>query len=182
MPKYKKAENMEYVQKIKSPVGMLTVSSDGNNICGLWIEGQKYFAKTLEKDAAEQNLPVFEDVRKWLVIYFSGKKPDFMPPLLPKGSSFQKSVWDNLCKIPYGKTVTYGELAKQCEWENKGKRTSARAIGGAVGHNPVSILIPCHRVIGKNGSLTGYAGGIDKKIKLLELEGATVASADKYRK
>jgi methylated-DNA-[protein]-cysteine S-methyltransferase len=94
-----------------------------------------------------------------------------MPPLMPKGSLFQKSIWNNLCKIPYGQTTTYGELARQFELENKGKHTSARAAGGAVGHNPISILIPCHRVIGKNGNLTGYAGGIDVKIKLLQLEG-----------
>jgi methylated-DNA-[protein]-cysteine S-methyltransferase len=153
---------------------MLTVSSDGKNICGLWIEGQKYFAKTLEKDVLEQNLPIFGKVQKWLDIYFSGEEPDFMPPLMPKGSPFQKSVWANLSKIPCGKTTSYGELAKQFELDNKGRRTSARAIGGAVGHNPISILIPCHRVIGKNGNLTGYAGGIAVKIKLLELEGITL--------
>jgi methylated-DNA-[protein]-cysteine S-methyltransferase len=161
---------MEYIHKIESPIGILTVSSDGQNISGLWIEGQKYFAKTLGKDVSEQNLPVFNYVRKWLDIYFSGKKPDFMPPLMLEGSMFQKSVWNNLSKIPYGQTITYGELAGQFEFENKGKRTSARAIGNAVGHNPISILIPCHRVIGKNGNLTGYAGGIPQKIKLLQLE------------
>jgi methylated-DNA-[protein]-cysteine S-methyltransferase len=165
---------MEYIHKIKSPVGILTVSSDGQNISGLWIEGQKYFAKTLEKDVCEKNLPVFENVQKWLAVYFSGREPDFIPPLMPKGSPFQKTVWNNLCKIPYGQTTTYGELAKQIELENSGKRTSARAIGSAVGHNPISILIPCHRVIGKNGDLTGYAGGIVNKIKLLELEGITI--------
>ncbi|MDR1144502.1 MAG: methylated-DNA--[protein]-cysteine S-methyltransferase [Spirochaetaceae bacterium] len=162
---------MEYIQKIKSPVGTFTVSSDGKNICGLWIEGQKYFAKTLGNDVLEQNLPVFENVRKWLDIYFSGRKPGFMPPLMPKGSPFQKSIWNNLCKIPYGKTTTYGELAEQFELESKGRHMSARAVGGAVGHNPISVLIPCHRVIGKNGNLTGYAGGIAVKTKLLQLEG-----------
>jgi methylated-DNA-[protein]-cysteine S-methyltransferase len=165
---------MEYIHKIESPVGVLTVSSDGQNISGLWIEGQKYFAKTLGKDVLEKSLPVFEDVRKWLDIYFSGKEPDFMPPLMPKGSPFQKSVWNNLCKIPYGQTTSYGELAKQFELENNGKHTSARAIGGAVGHNPISILIPCHRVIGKNYNPTGYAGGIPKKLKLLKLEGVDI--------
>ncbi|MDR2444553.1 MAG: methylated-DNA--[protein]-cysteine S-methyltransferase [Spirochaetaceae bacterium] len=162
---------MEYIQKIESPAGILTVSSDGKNISGLWIEGQKYFGKTLEKDALEQNLPIFENVREWLDIYFSGKEPDFMPLLMPKGSPFQKSIWNNLCKIPYGKITTYGELAKQFELENEGKKTSARAVGGAVGHNPISILIPCHRVIGKNNDITGYAGGVVTKIKLLKLEG-----------
>jgi methylated-DNA-[protein]-cysteine S-methyltransferase len=150
---------------------MLTVSSDGQNISGLWLEGQKYFAQTMGKDALEQNLSVFEDVRKWLAVYFSGREPDFMPPLMPEGSPFQKSVWNSLCKIPYGQTTTYGALAKQFELANKGKHTSPRAIGSAVGRNPISILIPCHRVIGKNGNPTGYAGGIEKKIILLKLEG-----------
>ena len=162
---------MEYTQKIKSPVGLLTVSSDGKNICGLWIEGQKYFSKTLEKNALEENLAVFDDVRKWLDVYFSAKEPDFMPPLSPKGSPFQKSVWNDLCRIPYGQTATYGDIAKQFELQNNDKGMSARAVGGAVGRNPVSILIPCHRVIGKNKSLTGYAGGIAVKTKLLQLEG-----------
>jgi methylated-DNA-[protein]-cysteine S-methyltransferase len=162
---------MEYVYRIKSPVGILTVSSDGKSVSGLWIEGQKYFAGTLGKDVLEQNLPIFENVQKWLGIYFSGKEPDFMPPLMPKGSPFQKSIWNILCKIPYGQTTSYGEIAKQFELENKGKSTSARAVGSAVGHNPVSILIPCHRVIGKNGDLTGYAGGINIKLKLLQMEG-----------
>jgi methylated-DNA-[protein]-cysteine S-methyltransferase len=167
---------VEYVQKIKSPVGILTVSSDGQNISGLWIEGQKYFGRTRENDFLEQDLPVFEDARKWLDVYFSGREPDFIPPLMPKGSPFQKSVWHSLGKIPYGRTTSYGELAKQFELDH-GKHTSARAIGGAVGHNPISILIPCHRVIGKNGDLTGYAGGIDRKVKLLELEGINAPPA-----
>jgi methylated-DNA-[protein]-cysteine S-methyltransferase len=170
---------MEYIQKIRSPIGVLTVSSDGENICGLWIEGQKYFGKTLEEDVLEQNMPIFEKIRKWLDIYFSGEEPDFMPPLMPKGSPFQKSVWANLSKIPYGKTASYGELAKQFELDNEGRRSSARAIGTAVGHNPISILIPCHRVIGKNGNLTGYAGGIAVKIKLLELEGILLQNSER---
>jgi methylated-DNA-[protein]-cysteine S-methyltransferase len=169
---------VEYIQKIESPVGILTVSSDGKNISGLWIEGQKYFARNLEHDPCEKELPVFDDVRKWLDIYFSGKEPDFMPPFIFKGSLFQKSVWNGLCSIRYGETVTYGELAKKItlntRLNNEGKQTSARAVGGAVGHNPISILVPCHRVIGKNGDLTGYAGGMDIKEKLLKLEGVTI--------
>jgi len=161
---------MEYTQNINSPIGTLTVSSDGTNITGLWIEGQKYFARTLETDALEKNLPIFERVREWLDIYFSGKKPDFMPPLMPKGSSFQKSVWDALCKIPYGNTTTYGKIANEIGQINNGKPTSARAVGGAVGHNPISILIPCHRVVGKNNDLTGYAGGLHRKMALLKIE------------
>jgi methylated-DNA-[protein]-cysteine S-methyltransferase len=169
--------NMEYIGTIKSPVGLFTVSSDGENILGLWLEGQKYFARTLEKNTEEKNLPIFEDVRRWLDCYFSGKEPDFMPPLMPKGSPFQKSIWNILCKIPYGQTKTYGEIAKQYEVRHKGKQTSPRAVGGAVGHNPISIIIPCHRVVGADGSLTGYAGGIDKKIQLLKLEGVLYTAA-----
>ncbi|GHU75297.1 methylated-DNA--protein-cysteine methyltransferase [Spirochaetia bacterium] len=164
---------MEYIQKIKSPVGLLTVASDGKNISGLWIEGQKYFARTLEKETCEKTLPVFDDLRKWLDVYFSGKSPGFMPPLAPRGTPFQQSVWKNLCTIPYGKTVSYGDIAARLTVREK---TSARAVGGAVGHNPISILVPCHRVIGKNGSLTGYAGGVDVKKKLLQLEGIMEAS------
>jgi methylated-DNA-[protein]-cysteine S-methyltransferase len=168
--KCRKEKAVEYIHKIESPLGALTVSSDGRNICGLWIEGQKYFGKTLGKDVSEQDLPIFEDVQRWLAVYFSGGEPGFTPPLMPKGSLFQKLIWSSLCKIPYGKTTTYGELAKQFEQAGGGNRTSARAVGGAVGRNPISILIPCHRVIGKNGGLTGYAGGVAVKIKLLELE------------
>jgi methylated-DNA-[protein]-cysteine S-methyltransferase len=162
---------MEYICKIESPVGTLAVSSDGQSVSGLWIEGQKYFARTLEKDVAEQELSVFGSVREWLDIYFSGREPDFMPPLMPRGSPFQKMIWNALCTIPYGQTTSYGKLATQIELKNEGIHTSARAVGGAVGRNPISILIPCHRVIGGNGSLTGYAGGIDVKVKLLQLEG-----------
>jgi methylated-DNA-[protein]-cysteine S-methyltransferase len=161
---------MKYIQEIKSPVGTLTLASDGNNVSGLWIEGQKYFAKTLGKNALKQNLPVFEDVQRWLDIYFSGKEPDFMPPLMPQGTPFQKAIWNLLEKIAYGQTASYGEIAKQFEAKNKGRHTSPRAIGGAVGHNPISILIPCHRVVGKNGALTGYAGGLNIKQKLLQQE------------
>ena len=165
---------MKYLQTIPSPIGNLTVSSDGENILGLWIEGQKYFARNLGKDVSEENLSIFENVREWLGIYFGGNEPNFALSVKPQGSPFQKSVWDILRQIPYGKTTSYGEIAKQIEVQNGGKRTSARAVGGAVGHNPVSILIPCHRVVGKNGALTGYAGGISKKIQLLAIEGVKV--------
>ncbi|MDR2177290.1 MAG: methylated-DNA--[protein]-cysteine S-methyltransferase [Treponema sp.] len=164
---------MEYVHTTKSPFGTITLSSDGEHLSGLWFEGQKYFARTLEKGAAEQNLPVFADVEKWLDVYFSGKEPDYMPPLMPKGSPFQQSIWDILRKIPYGQTTSYGEIARQFELEHKGSHTSARAAGGAVGRNPISILIPCHRVVGKNGDLTGYAGGFGIKAALLRMEGIT---------
>ena len=163
---------MYYIMKYPSPLGTITVASDGENIVGLWLEGQKYFAATLEGELREENLPVFDTVRRWLDIYFSGREPEFLPPLAPKGSEFRRAVWEQLLGIPYGETVSYGEIAKRLEAETS-RKTSARAVGGAVGRNPISIIIPCHRVVGANGSLTGYAGGVDKKIKLLEIERAT---------
>jgi methylated-DNA-[protein]-cysteine S-methyltransferase len=159
----KESENLAYICKIASPVGGLTASSDGASITGLWIEGQKYFAATLPKNTIKRDLPVFQDLRRWLDCYFEGEDPNFTLPLLPSGSAFRKSVWNILCEIPHGKTITYGDIASRL-----GKHP--RPVGGAVGHNPISIIIPCHRVVGANGSLTGYAGGIDKKTQLLRLE------------
>ena len=153
---------------IPSPVGLLTVAGNSRAITGLWLEGQKYFAATLDPRSLEENLPVFGRVREWLTIYFRGEQPDFSIPLSPKGSAYRQSVWDVLRAIPYGAVVTYGEIARRLN--QTGPHTSARAVGGAVGHNPISILIPCHRVVGSDGSLTGYAGGVDKKIQLLQLE------------
>ena len=158
---------MDYIVKYLSPVGELTIASDGESIVGLWLEGQKYFSATLNGEVTEKELPVFDEARRWLDIYFSGREPQFMLPLAPRGSEFRRAVWDELLRIPYGETATYGDIAKRL-----GGKSSARAVGGAVGHNPISIIIPCHRVVGANGSLTGYAGGVDKKIKLLEIENA----------
>lgn len=163
---------MDYIGKIPSPVGQLTLASDGQRLTGLWLEGQKYYAATLEEHTERGDLPVFDLVRNWLQVYFSGRQPDFSVPLAPRGSAFRQAVWKQLCTIPYGTVVTYGSIAMQLkDWKSQ-NHTSARAVGGAVGHNPISILIPCHRVIGSNGSMTGYAGGIDKKIQLLRLEQA----------
>lgn len=159
-----------YAMKYASPVGILTVASDGENITGLWIEDQKYFGAAMEDATREKDVPVLAEARKWLDIYFTGNKPDFMPPLAVKGSIFREAVWEALRDIPYGEVTTYGQIAKQLE-KASGKRVSAQAVGGAVGHNPISIIIPCHRVVGTNGSLTGYAGGIGKKVRLLKLEG-----------
>ena len=151
-----------------SPVGKLTLVSDGENLTGLWMAGQKYFAAGIPTNLPVcDDLPVFLQARDWLDRYFSGERP--LPgelPLAPQGSAFRQSVWRILCEIPYGQTVTYGEIAKSL-----GVR-SAQAVGGAVGHNPISIIIPCHRVLGSDGSLTGYAGGAQKKIWLLAHEGA----------
>lgn len=161
----------EYIMEYNSPLGPVTIASDGENITGLWLEGQKYYASTLEEPIFGEKLPVFQLAENWLSQYFKGENPSPSLPLAPKGSDFRHKVWDILLKIPYGEVITYGEIAKKLEKSSDGKRVSAQAVGGAVGHNPISIIIPCHRVVGTNGSLTGYAGGIDKKIELLKLEG-----------
>lgn len=167
---------MDYICRIPSPVGQLTLASDGQNLIGLWLEGQKYHGDTLAKQNETADLPVFELVKDWLEIYFSGEQPDFCVPVAPRGSAFRQAVWKILSEIPYGSVVTYGAIAKQINSIGNGSHTSARAVGGAVGHNPISILIPCHRVVGSDYSLTGYAGGLDKKLQLLELEQAPVES------
>lgn len=166
---------MFYISKYKSPVGEITLASNGEKLTGLWFDGQKNFADTLPENYEEIDLPVFEQTKKWLDIYFSGKAPDFTPPLDMGGiSQFRKRVWEIMLEIPFGQTSTYGKIAKQIA-EETGKKVSGQAVGGAVGHNSISLVIPCHRVVGTNGDLTGYAGGIDKKIKLLRLEGVDVS-------
>ena len=181
---------MIYTCTYKSPIGDILIASDEIGLTGLWFEGQKYFANTLPDEyvtnlnISDQHMPsshmsdktasyeseILTDTRRWLDIYFSGQNPDFTPPLHPTGSVFRQEVWQRLLEIPYGKTMTYGEIAKRLEATHGHTKMSAQAVGGAVGHNEVSIIIPCHRVVGTSGSLTGYAGGIDKKIALLELE------------
>lgn len=148
------------------------LAADETGLRGLWFDGQKYFARSLPAEHIEQNTPAITEAKRWLDIYFAGKEPDFLPPLHPTGSAFRQSVWEILLKIPYGQTITYGDIARQLAAKRGLANMSAQAVGGAVGHNEISVIIPCHRVVGANGSLTGYAGGIDKKIKLLELERA----------
>lgn len=161
---------MHYINHYNSPLGKITFASNGKELTGLWFNGQKYFASTLTKEYEQKNLPVFEQTAKWLDIYFSGKNPDFMPPLFLSSTSFRNEVWKILLTIPYGKTMTYGEIAKLMA-ENRGvEKMSAQSVSGAVGHNPISIIVPCHRVVGTDGSLTGYAGGVDIKEKLLKFE------------
>ena len=154
---------MNYISHYNSPIGDILLASDGHNLTGLWFVDQKYFAKNLNEDAKENSLEVFDLTKRWLDSYFEGNKPDFDIPIKFIGSDFQVAVWQSLLKIPYGKFVTYGDLAKILN-------TSPRAVGTAVGKNPISIIVPCHRVVGKNKTLTGYAGGIDKKEYLLKLE------------
>ena len=165
---------MIFVSHYDSPLGILYLAADEEALKGVWFEGQKYFANTLPVGHCAQTTPILAEAKRWLDIYFAGKEPDFLPPLHPVGSSFQQSVWKILLTIPYGQVITYGDIARQLAAQ-QGGRVSAQAVGGAVGHNKVSIIIPCHRVVGANGSLTGYAGGIDKKIKLLELEHADMS-------
>ena len=159
---------MIYVSYYKSPIGNITMASDGDSLCGLWFDGQKYFASTVKGETEDKTLPVFEQTKKWLDIYFT-------PKLSINGSEFRKAVWDILLTIPYGSVMTYGEIAKIMAKQRGVAKMSAQAVGGAVGHNPVSIIVPCHRVVGTNGNLTGYAGGIDKKISLLKLEKADMS-------
>ncbi len=161
---------MIFIQHYDSPLGGILLAADETGLTGLWFDGQKFFARDLPVERVEQNTPALSEVKRWLDIYFTGKEPDFMPPLHPIGSAFRRSVWDILLRIPYGQTTTYGEIARQLAEKQGRPRIAAQAVGGAVGHNKISIIIPCHRVVGTNGSLTGYAGGIDKKVKLLEWE------------
>ena len=161
---------MQYISHYPSPIGNMLLAADEMGLTGLWFEGQKYFALDLDKEHEEKEIPLFEKVKQWLDIYFSGREPDFTIPLHFTGTDFQNEVWEILCTIPYGQTMTYGEIAKQIAARNGLAHMSAQAVGGAVGHNRISIIVPCHRVVGANGSLTGYAGGIEKKAKLLKLE------------
>ena len=166
---------MIYTSKYTSPLGGILLAADEVGLRGLWFDGQKYFARDLPDERTERETPVLSEAKRWLDLYFDGQEPDFLPPLHPVGTPFRQAVWEILLRIPYGKTVTYGEISKQLAEKMGLERMSAQAVGGAVGHNKISIIIPCHRVVGSNGSLTGYAGGIDRKIKLLELEHADMS-------
>lgn len=166
---------MIYTSKYTSPLGGVLLAADEVGLRGLWFDGQKYFARDLPDERTERETPVLSEAKRWLDLYFGGQEPDFLPPLHPVGTPFRQAVWEILLRIPYGKTVTYGEISKQLAEKMGLERMSAQAVGGAVGHNEISIIIPCHRVVGSNGSLTGYAGGINRKIKLLELEHADMS-------
>ena len=164
---------MYYEMKYDSPVGRLTLASDGLNLAGLWMEGQKYFGGTVPGELRpNEELEVFSRAKDWLDRYFNGKKPEPSElPLAPVGGEFRRTVWELLCEIPYGELTTYGQIAREAAKRLQRESMSAQAVGGAGGHNPISIIIPCHRVVGTGGSLTGYAGGLDKKIWLLKHEG-----------
>ena len=161
-----------YIYHYNPPLGSITLASDGKSLTGLWLDGQKYFPYKLISESIETELPIFTQAIKWLDNYFGGKVPNFTPQISIKTTQFRKAVYDILLTIPYGQTMTYGEIANIIAKQNGVERMSSQAVGGAVGHNPVSIIIPCHRVVGADGSLTGYAGGLDRKIELLKLEKA----------
>ncbi len=162
---------MQHTANYTSPLGEILLAADEAGLFGAWFAGQKYFARGLDASAPAGDLPALEAAARWLEVYFSGREPDFTPPLHLVGTRFQKEVWALLLTVPYGETTTYGSIAGQLA-QKQGVRVSARAVGGAVGRNPVSLIIPCHRGVGADGSLTGYAGGIERKRRLLVLEGA----------
>lgn len=167
---------MTFTQHYDSPLGGILLAADEIGLTGLWFDGEKYFADNLPIEHTELETPILAEAKQWLDLYFTGNEPNFMPPLHPIGSDFRKTVWEILSQVPYGQTTTYGEVSRQLAEKQGLARMPAQAVGGAVGHNEISIIIPCHRVVGTNGSLTGYAGGIDKKLKLLELERADTSS------
>ena len=162
---------MNYVNNYESPLGTIILAGNDKGLTGLWFEGQKYFGSTLGEEYEEKDIPVFLQAREWLDTYFQGKEPKTAVPLSLTGSPFRMSVWKILMEIPYGQVTTYGQIAEKLARQQGLSSMSPQAVGGAVGHNPISIIIPCHRVVGSDGSLTGYAGGVEKKRKLLELEG-----------
>lgn len=163
---------MVYKHLYISQLGSITLASDGKSLTGLWFDEQKHFPHKLISESIEAELPIFIQTINWLDTYFGGKTPDFTPPISLTATPFRKAVYEILLTIPYGQTMTYGEIANIIAEQKGIERMSAQAVGGAVGHNPISIIIPCHRVVGTDGSLTGYAGGLDKKIELLKLENA----------
>lgn len=167
---------MFYKTYFHSPIGILMLASEGKYLSGVWMEGQKYFGGNIgDKILEKSDLPIFQQTKTWLERYFGGQQPQISElALYPEGGTFRQVVWDLLCKIPYGSITTYKEIAIAAADYLHRPSMSAQAIGGAVGHNPISIIIPCHRVVGSNGSLTGYAGGIERKIQLLKLEGVEV--------
>ena len=165
---------MDYIWHYDSPLGRMTMASDGEALAGLWFDGQKHFAYSLDPQHEEKRLPVFDDTCRWLDVYFSGRAPGFTPKLVFRSTPFRRTVWEILLTIPFGRTMTYGDISSRIAAQNGVGRMSAQAVGGAVGHNPISLIGPCHRVIGSGGSLVGYAGGVDRKARLLQMEKCSV--------
>ena len=161
---------MDFTYNYRSPLADMTLASDGENLTGVWFNRQKYFASTLDPQSENRRLPIFDMTCEWLDTYFAGKIPDFTPRLTMRGTPFRRAVWEILLTIPYGTTITYKEIASLLAHQSGRNSMSAQAVGSAVGHNPFALIIPCHRVIGTDGSLTGYAAGLDIKCQLLAHE------------
>lgn len=161
---------MDYIQEYNSPLGSITIASDEASVTGIWFENSRFFGETLSGKCINQATAAAEQAVHWLDIYFNNKIPDFTPPLLLKGTDFRMTVWKMLLDIPYGETISYGDIAKAVAKRRGIEKMSAQAVGNAVGHNPISIIVPCHRVVGSKGSLTGYGGGIKRKKALLDIE------------
>lgn len=166
---------MDYVGRYNSPLGTMTMASDGVALVGLWFDGQQRYADVLQADWREESRSIFDETVKWLNVYFSGGTPDVTPRLALRGTEFGKVVWKILATIPYGATTSYGDLSRGVARQLGRAHMSAQAVGGAVARNPISLIIPCHRVVGADGSLTGYAGGLDRKKKLLDWERANTS-------
>ena len=173
---------MQYISHYESPLGAITLAADEKGLTGLWFDGEKYFGNTLEAEYEEKETVILKKAEKWLDTYFMGRCPEKKLTLHLRGTEFQKTVWAILLNIPYGQTETYGKIAEEITRSRGREHMSAQAVGGAVGHNPVSIIVPCHRVVGTDGNLTGYAGGIERKITLLQLEGHSMESFYRPRK
>ena len=166
---------VDYVHHYQSPLGGITLASDGTALVGLWFDEQRFFAASLSSIPTERPLPVFEQAVRWLDLYFSGRDPGFTPPVKLRATEFRRAVCDIMLAIPYGRTMTYGRIAEIIARQKGVPRMSAQAVGGAVGHNPVSLIVPCHRVIGTGGALVGYGGGLERKSALLALEHADLS-------
>ena len=169
-------ESMHYLNHYESPLGAMTMASDGEHLTGLWFDGQKYDRSTIDDDAVLQpRLPVFTQTAQWLDAYFEGADPGFTPPISIEGSDFRKMVTSIMLSIPFGTTSTYARIAAEVARRTGRKQMSAQAVGGAVGRNPITLIVPCHRVVASNGSLRGYAGGVDRKERLLKMEGVNMS-------
>ena len=169
-------EFMHYLSHYESPLGAMTMASDGEHLTGLWFDGQKYDRSTISDDAVDQpHLPIFTQTAHWLDTYFEGADPGFTPPIRIEGSDFKKMVTSIMLSIPFGTTSTYAHIAAEVAHRMGRKQMSAQAVGGTVGRNPIALIVPCHRVVATNGSLRGYAGGVDRKERLLEMEGVSMS-------
>ena len=169
-------ESMHYLNHYESPLGAMTMASDGDRLTGLWFDGQKYDRSTINDEAAlEPDLPVFTRTAQWLDTYFGGTDPGFTPPIRVEGSDFKRMVTSIMLSIPFGATSTYARIAAEVARRTGRTHMSAQAVGGAVGRNPIVLIVPCHRVLASNGGLRGYAGGVDRKERLLQMEGVNVS-------